>query len=58
MEFVRAEGDTIPFSAYERSIDRPTRIVGVTLCFSNGYRSPVREIVEKAHREGAWVLNG
>jgi selenocysteine lyase/cysteine desulfurase len=57
VEFVRAEGEAIPFSSYECSIDRRTRIAAVThVCFNNGHRSPVREIVDKAHQEGAWVL--
>ncbi len=57
VEFVRAGGEAIPFSSYERSIDRHTRITAVThVCFNNGHWSPVREIVNKAHGEGAWVL--
>ena len=40
VEFVRAGGEAIPFSSYERSIDRHTRITAVThVCFNNGHWS-------------------
>jgi selenocysteine lyase/cysteine desulfurase len=57
VQFVKAEGDRIAVDAYERAIDRQTLIVPVTgVCFLNGFRSPVREIVELAHASGALVM--
>jgi selenocysteine lyase/cysteine desulfurase len=57
VQFVNAEGDRIAVDAYERAIDRQTLIVPVTgVCFLNGFRSPVREIVELGHARGALVM--
>jgi selenocysteine lyase/cysteine desulfurase len=57
VEFVSAVGDRIPTAGYERAIDRNTLIVPVTgICFMNGFRSAVREIVQLAHANGALVM--
>jgi selenocysteine lyase/cysteine desulfurase len=57
VEFVSAAGDRIPTAGYERAIDRNTLIVPVTgICFMNGFRSAVREIVQLAHANGALVM--
>jgi selenocysteine lyase/cysteine desulfurase len=57
VEFVSAVGDRIPTAGYERAIDRNTLIVPLTgVCFMNGFRSPVREIVQLAHANGALVM--
>jgi selenocysteine lyase/cysteine desulfurase len=57
VEFVSAIGDRIPTAGYERAIDRNTLIVPLTgVCFMNGFRSPVREIVQLAHANGALVM--
>jgi len=57
IEFVSAVGNCIPTDNYERAIDRQTLIVPLTgVCFMNGFRSPVREIVRMAHANGALVM--
>ena len=55
--FVSASRDVIPLEGYERAIDRKTLIVPITgICFMNGFRSPVREIVRLAHAHGALAM--
>ena len=57
VEFVSAVGNSIPTEHYARAIDRKTLIVPVTgVCFMNGYRSRVSEIVPLAHAGGALVM--
>jgi len=57
VEFVKAAGNQIPVEHYERAIDRDTLIVPVTgVCFMNGARSPVRDVVRLAHVGGALVM--
>jgi len=57
VQFVKAEGDRIPTSHYERIIDRSTHIVPLThVCFKNGFRSDVKTITEIAHNSGALVM--
>jgi selenocysteine lyase/cysteine desulfurase len=57
VKFVKPVGDAIPSEHYERAIDRNTLIVPVSrICFMNGFRSPVNEIVQLAHLNGAWVM--
>lgn len=57
VEFVAAAGDVIPLNGYERAIDRKTLIVPITgVCFMNGFRSPVAEIVQLARASGALVM--
>ena len=57
VQFVKAEGNTIPESNYERMIDRKTAIVPLTrICFKNGFRSSVSAIVPMAHASGALVM--
>ena len=57
VQFVPADGDQIPFEHYERVVDRETLMVPLThICFRNGFRSPVKEIVRLAHARGAFVM--
>jgi len=57
VEFVSAVDNGIPTDNYERAIDRQTLIVPLTgVCFMNGFRSPVREVVRLAHANGALVM--
>jgi len=57
VEFVGAEGESIPVEKYEKMIDRTTSIVPLThVCFKNGFRSDVRAITRMAHDAGAMVM--
>jgi selenocysteine lyase/cysteine desulfurase len=57
VQFVSAEGNSIPVDHYEKMIDRTTCIVPVThVCFKNGFRSEVKAITDIAHRAGAFVM--
>ena len=57
VQFVKAEGNTIPTANYETTIDSDTIIVPLThLCFKNGFRSDVKTITQLAHRSGALVM--
>ncbi len=57
VQFVKAEGNCIPTTNYEKMIDGDTCIVPLThVCFKNGFRSDVRAITQIAHRSGALVL--
>jgi selenocysteine lyase/cysteine desulfurase len=57
IEFVSAVGNRIPIDNYERAIDRDTLIVPVTgVCFMNGFRSPVKQVVRLARAQGALVM--
>src|ERR1700758_1819070 len=43
VQFVEAEGDSIPTLHYERMIDRSTNIVPLAhVCFKNGFRSDIK----------------
>lgn len=55
--FVRAENDRLPVEGYRALIDRNTLIVPMThICFRNGFRMPVPDIVRMAHDQGALAL--
>jgi selenocysteine lyase/cysteine desulfurase len=57
IQFVPASGNRIRVEDYEKSIDRSTLIVPVTgVCFMNGFRSPVADVVRIAHDHGALVM--
>jgi selenocysteine lyase/cysteine desulfurase len=57
VQFVSAEGHSIPAANYEKMIDRNTCIVPLThVCFKNGFRSEVNAITQIAHRAGAVVM--
>jgi selenocysteine lyase/cysteine desulfurase len=57
VEFVPASGEVIPLEGYERAIDHKTLIVPITgICFRNGFRSAVKEIVQLAHANGALAM--
>jgi selenocysteine lyase/cysteine desulfurase len=54
VEFLAAKGERLPADSYARAINRKTLIVPVTgVCFMNGFRSQVQEIVQAAHANGA-----
>src|SRR5260370_5879088 len=56
VQFVSAEGNSIPAVNYEKMVDRNTRIVPLTrVCFRNGFRSEVSAITQIAHSSGALV---
>jgi selenocysteine lyase/cysteine desulfurase len=55
--FAPATGNRLRVEAYDDLIDSNTLIVPLThLCFMNGFRSPVAEIVQITHERGAAVL--
>ena len=57
VEFASADGNSLSVQAYERLIDKNTLIVPVTgVCFMNGFRSPVADVVRLAHAAGALVM--
>lgn len=57
VEFAKADGNRLSVQAYERLIDKNTLIVPVTgVCFMNGFRSPVADVVRLAHAVGALVM--
>lgn len=57
ISFVDAENERLTVKAYDAAIDRRTLIVPLThVCFRNGFRSPVADIVQIAHDRGALVL--
>lgn len=57
VQFVNAEGDSIPAANYEKMVDRQTCIVPVThVCFKNGFRSEVSSITRIARNAGALVM--
>lgn len=57
VHFVKAEGNRIPATNYEKIIDRNTCIVPLThVCFKNGFRSDVKAVTEIAHHSGAFVM--
>src|SRR5215469_1109407 len=57
VQFVSADGNSIPVSHYEKMIDGKTSIVPLThVCFKNGFRSDVARITKLAHQAGALVM--
>jgi selenocysteine lyase/cysteine desulfurase len=55
--FVAAQNDRLALADYQAQIDRRTLIVPMThICFRNGFRMPVAEIVRMAHEHGALAL--
>jgi selenocysteine lyase/cysteine desulfurase len=57
VQFVPAEGNSIPAANYEKMVDGNTLIVPLThVCFKNGFRSQVSAITQIAHRSGALVM--
>jgi selenocysteine lyase/cysteine desulfurase len=54
---VPADGVEIPLERFDGAIDERTALVAITaVCYRNGARLPVEEIVELAHARGALVL--
>ena len=54
---VHPDGVEIPLERFEEAIDERTALVAITaVCYRNGARLPVEEIVELAHARGALVL--
>jgi len=57
VQFAKAQGNSIPTSAYEALIDRHTLIVPLThVCFKNGFRTHVGTLTQLAHSAGALVM--
>jgi selenocysteine lyase/cysteine desulfurase len=57
IQFVPATGNSIRVADYECAIDRQTVIVPVTgVCFMNGFRSPIHDVVRLTHAQGALVM--
>jgi selenocysteine lyase/cysteine desulfurase len=57
VQFVSADGNSIPLHNYEKMIDRTTCIVPLThVCFKNGFRSDVGAVTKMAHNVGALVM--
>lgn len=57
VQFVKAQGNSIPIANYDEAIDSHTLIVPVThVCFKNGFRSEVGAISRIAHDRGALVM--
>ena len=57
VKFLRARDGRMPAAEYERAIDANTLIVPVTgVCFMNGFRSELPQIVSAARARGAYVL--
>jgi len=55
--FAAATENRMRPEAYDQLVDRDTLIVPLThLCFMNGFRSPVADVVRIAHDRGALVL--
>ena len=55
--FAAATENRMRPEAYDQLVDRETLIVPLThLCFMNGFRSPVADVVRIAHDRGALVL--
>ncbi|HEY3541841.1 MAG TPA: aminotransferase class V-fold PLP-dependent enzyme [Gaiellaceae bacterium] len=54
---VPADGNRIPLERFDEAIDERTGIVSITaVCYRNGARNDVEEIVRIAHERGAHVL--
>jgi selenocysteine lyase/cysteine desulfurase len=54
---VAAAGNEIPLERFEAAIDERTAVVSITaVCYRNGTRLPVEEIVRIAHEHGALVV--
>jgi len=54
---VPAKGNDLDLDALDAAIDERTMLVSITsICYRNGARLPVQEIVEIAHARGALVL--
>lgn len=54
--FIPAENDRLALPDYQAQINRKTLIVPMThVCFRNGFRMPVAEIVRMAHDQGLWL---
>jgi selenocysteine lyase/cysteine desulfurase len=54
---VPAAGNIIPLERFADAIDERTKLVAIThICFRNGSRNDVEEIVKLAHQKGALVL--
>jgi selenocysteine lyase/cysteine desulfurase len=57
VQFVPADGNSIPAINYEKMVDRHTLIVPLThVCFKNGFRSQVKDVTKIAHSSGALVM--
>jgi selenocysteine lyase/cysteine desulfurase len=57
VQFVPADGNSIPAINYEKMVDRHTLVVPLThVCFKNGFRSQVKDVTKIARSSGALVM--
>jgi selenocysteine lyase/cysteine desulfurase len=57
IQFLPSVDGRIPAGKYAENISKDTLIVPVTgVCFSNGFRSEIEQIIPAAHASGAYVL--
>jgi selenocysteine lyase/cysteine desulfurase len=57
IQFLPSVDGCIPAGKYAENIGKDTLIVPVTgVCFSNGFRSEIEQIIPAAHASGAYVL--
>jgi selenocysteine lyase/cysteine desulfurase len=57
VQFAKAQGNSIPATAYEKLIDRNTLIVPLShVCFKNGFRTDISAITQMAHDARALVM--
>jgi selenocysteine lyase/cysteine desulfurase len=55
--FARAQGNTLPLSAFDEAVDEKTALVSTThVCYKNGYKNNVSALAELAHERGAQLL--
>jgi selenocysteine lyase/cysteine desulfurase len=57
IEWAPAEGETLPIHSYTERINERTLIVPAThVCFRNGYKLDIPQLVEVCHQQGALVM--
>jgi selenocysteine lyase/cysteine desulfurase len=55
--FAQAQGNQLPLSAFEETVDRDTALVSTThVCYKNGFKTNVGALAELAHERGAHLL--
>src|SRR5207245_10768731 len=55
--FAQAQGDRLPLTAFEETVDGQTALVSTThVCYKNGFNSNVSALAEMAHEWGSRLL--
>ena len=55
--FAQAQGDRLPLTAFEETVDGRTALLSTThVCYKNGFKSNVSALAELAHERGALLL--